>query len=130
MPTQTQSDKVAKFLTQFNGLGFKSKQLIFLILLEDLRSNVPRSDPARKLLDEIAGLAPGNRLALKRGLGAKRELQNRPVKKHPVKPRSPPTPLAVARRAKNASTIAGGVSLARSPPKWYYGPHYTDKRRI
>ena len=123
MPKQTQSEKVDAILKQFNGLGFQSKQLVFLIMLGDLRSNIPRSNPARKLLNEIAGMTPKNKEVFKKNLISRRQVQNTPpVRKSSPKARSPPTPLSGSRR-KRPNTVPGAVNMTNLP-KWYYGPHY------
>lgn len=124
MPTQT--EKVDSIIGQFNGLSFKSKQLVFLRMLGDLRSNVPKSSPAKAVFDEIAKLAPKNRLALKQALVEKRRVQNRGLPKIPnaPRPRSPPTP---APRRKNARSLAGAVTLSNDLPRWYWGPHFSNK---
>jgi len=132
MPTQT--EKVDSIIGQFNGLSFKSKQLVFLRMLEDLRSNVPRSSPARGVFDEIAKLSPHNKLALKQALAEKRRVQNRGLPKksnvprpNVSKPRSPPTPASGPRR-KNARSLPGAVNLSTAPPRWYWGPHFSESR--
>ena len=123
MPTQT--EKVDSIINQFNGLSFKSKQLVFLRMLEDLRSNVPKSNPSRAMFDEIAKLSPQNKLALKRELAGKRSVQNKGLPKKPNTSRpsvSRPTP---GSGRKNARSLPGAVDLS-APPRWYWGPHFSD----
>jgi len=136
MPIRTESQKVDAILKQFDGLGFQSKQLIFLMMLGGLKANLPRSNPMRQLLDEIAKLTPKNKGAFKNRLANRRSVQNgyrngspvkgSPVKKSPSKPRSPPTPLSGSRR-KDPNRVPGAVNLTNLP-KWYYGPHFANKR--
>lgn len=134
-PTKSpQKSKVDAILRQFNSLGYQSKQLVFLILLGELRSQIPRSNPARKILDEFASLSPQNKSALKKHLGTRRRSQNaKAVKPSPKKKSATParrkTPSRTTPKRKSGKNIPGAVNLSKAPPRWYYAPHYNNGAR-